>query len=151
MPVDEQTFLANVERLMELKELEEQITREQTEIRAEIGEYLESRAAKSWGGQVHGREIKVTRQERVHVTYDDDLLRQRLGARYRQVIGLDRKLLSAREDEVLQWLGDRAFEVARVDRAKVKEALERGDVATDEFRGAFERKVSYVVTLQVTK
>lgn len=147
--MDEQTFLANVERLMELKELEEQIAREQAEIRAEIGQYLEGRSAKSWVGQVHGREIRVTRQERVQVTYDEPLLRQRLGDRFRQVIGLDRKLLTAREDEVLQWLGDRAYEVAHVDRSKVKEALERGDVSSDEFKGAFERKVTYTVALQV--
>lgn len=149
MGLDEADFLANVQRLMELKELEEHIAREQAEIRAEIAAFLGARGATVWNGQVHGQSVKVTRQERAQITYNEPLLRERLGERYRLVLGLDRKAVTAREDEILQWLGDRALEVARVDRNKVKSALEAGTVSPDEFRGAFERKVSYTAALQV--
>jgi hypothetical protein len=149
--MDEAEFLASVARLMELKELEAQIAQEQAEVRAELAAFLESRAVKGWSGQIMGRPVRVTRQERTQITYDEDLLRQRLGERYRLVIGLDRKRLAQREEEVLRWLGDHAPEVCTVDREKVRAALEKGECSSDEFRGAFERKVTYTVALQTEK
>jgi hypothetical protein len=147
--MDEQTFLANLTRLMELKELEAQIEAEQREIRGEIAAYLEARSVKIWTGQLMGKGVKVTRQERVQIRYDEKLLRERLGDRYREIISLDRKLLASRESEVFQWLGEHALEVSKVDRQKVKEALERGGVDPEAFRGTFERQVSQTVALQV--
>lgn len=149
--MDEAAFLATVARLMELKELEAQIVQEQAEVRAELSEFLESRAQKGWSGQIMGRPVRVTRQERTQITYNEELLRQRLGDRYRMIIGLDKKRLTEREDEVLRWLGDHAVEVGRVDRDKVKAALEQGACSSDEFRGTFERKVTYTVALQLTE
>lgn len=145
--VDEAEFQANVARLLELRELEQQIAAEQKEIREEIGRYLEARALKGWNGQVLGQQVRVVRQERSQVTYNEALLQQRLGERYRSLLSLDRKEMTKREAEVMAWLGDHALEVARVDRNKVKTAMESGEVKPEEFKGAFERTVTYTVAL----
>jgi len=92
--------------------------------------------------------VKLQRHERVRIEYDDDLLRNRLGDdAWLMLSSIDRNKLKQHEQELPVWLGSYYGQIASLDRRKVRDAVEKGQVDSDLFKGAFTKDSQEVVSI----
>lgn len=145
---------------MELEELIEEILfiraqmaemeEEERNLRQQVSELMKQREmAQAQVETTHGK-VKVRRNQQVKITYNDELLRQRLGnERFRALSTVDRNKLKQHWEQLPGWLGERFFDIATLDRHKIKEAVEGGRIEGNLFAGAFKKETQEIVSISV--
>lgn len=139
-----------VEEILFIRSQIAEMEEEEKNLRQQVSELLKQRdVSVTQVDTTHGK-VKVRRNQQVKISYNDELLRQRLGSeRYRALSTVDRGKLKQYWDQLPAWLGERFLEVATVDRHKVKEAIEAGQVEGSLFAGAFKKETTEVVAISV--
>ena len=146
--------------MLELEELIEEILfirsqiaemeEEEKNLRQQVSELMKLRnLSQSQVDTTHGK-VKVRRNQQIKITYNDELLRQRLGNdRFRALSTVDRNKLKQHWEQLPTWLGDHFFDIATLDRHKIKEAVEGGRVEGSLFAGAFKKETQEIVSISV--
>ncbi len=146
--------------MLELNELVEEILfvrsqiaemeEEEKNLRQQVSELMkQGNMGQAYVDSTHGK-VKVRRNQQVKISYDDELLRQRLGdERFCALSTVDRNKLRKVWDQLPVWLGDRFLDVATLDRHKIKDAIEGGRVEGSLFAGAFKKETQEVVSIMV--
>lgn len=137
------TVTPNVERLLvrylQIQDEMRQLDEEKASLNRQLCEHMAGYRQPCWFPTVAGQTLKIRVRHEVQVLYDEDLLRQRLGERYVQILRADptkvRRHLAAVED-LLRPALDR---VGSPDRDRVRTAVESGIVPRDAFSGAYEK------------
>ncbi len=109
--------------------------------------HMQALNANEWLPRVDGRLFKVRYRHAVNIDYDEDALRQRLGERYRHVLGPDLRKLRYHLDEVTPLLESQMEVIGSPVPDKVKAAVEAGLIRADEFKGAFEKTEKHYITV----
>ncbi len=122
-----------------LQEQERYIRERKGELQQRLAEHMKSLRASVWMPSVEGNLYKVLYRKSMRVDYDEALLSERLGNRYRSLLRPDIKKIRAHLDAVEPQLQTVLDLVGSPDPEKVKEAVEAGVVTTDEFKGAFKK------------
>ena len=128
-----------LKRYLEIQETEKALKEEKRALQAMIAEYMGRGGTDQWLPTIDGEPLKIRRSVRVKVEYDEDLLRERLGPKYVELLAPNAKKMAQRNAEVVQALGPLLAEVGSVDRDRVRAAVERGTIRVEEFSGAFEK------------
>jgi hypothetical protein len=129
--------------LQQLDALQDQ----KNELRQEIQQRL--LAAGRAGAEIEsdGKVLKATVRTRRVVEYDQALLRERLGERYRLVLAPDMRKIKANLEAVEPLLGPVIEECGSPSQDRVRDAIESGALQREDFRGAFsseDRSTLYV-------
>jgi hypothetical protein len=136
-------------RYLQIQDETRRLDDEKARLKDRLANHLADFTELFWFPVVAGRPVRVRVQHATEVTYNEELLRQRLGERYLKILKADpgkiRRHLSAVE-ELLQPALDL---VGSPHRDQVRAAVERGDVPKDAFAGAFEKVTR--TTIAVTR
>lgn len=130
-------LLSVLSRYLAIQQEERRLQEEKDGLQKRLADYMEAGGMGQWFPEVGGQRLLVRYRKTVRVEYDEEMLRARLGDRYRALLRPDiRKIkrnLEAVEPSlsgVLELVGSPAPE-------KVKEAVASGRVKVEEFAGAF--------------
>ncbi len=122
-----------------LQREERELRERKGELQKQLAAHMESLGASVWMPSVEGRHYKVRYRKSVRVTYDESLLRERLGDRYPALLAPDLKKLRNHLDAVEPYLRDVLDLVGSPTPDKVKAAIQSGQVALDDFKDAFSK------------
>lgn len=129
--------------LQQLDALQEQ----KDELRREIQERMLADGRAGAEIESGGKVLKATVRTRRVVEYDEVLLRERLGERYRLVLAPDMRKIKANLEAVEPLIGPLIEQCGSPSQERVREAIESGALQREDFRGAFsseERSTLYV-------
>ena len=140
------------ELLVELRQIQQRIEameRDKADVRAKIQTLLEQLGHDdSYVRLDHGPVgLKLKTQEKVD--YDEAVLSDRLGDRYRHILVPDLKKVRRHIDDVGVLLEPKLDLIGTPSRDRVEEAIREGLVDASEFRGAFRKTTK--TTLYVSK
>ena len=93
-----------------------------------------------WAPVVAGTPVKVRYARETVVEYDEPVLRERLGERYVHVVRPDPRKIRSHLAELEPLLAPALARIGTPDRDRVRAAVERGLVRTEEFAGAFRKQ-----------
>ncbi|MGE5653689.1 MAG: hypothetical protein ACM3ZQ_05395 [Bacillota bacterium] len=139
-----------IEEILFIRSQMAEMEEEEKNLRQQVSELMKQRdMAQAQVETTHGK-VKVRRNQQVKITYDDELLRQRLGnERFRALSTVDRNKLKQHWEQLPAWLGEHFFDIATLDRHKVKEAVEGGRIEGGIFAGAFKKETQEIVSISV--
>jgi len=121
-------------------------------LKEKLALHMRSLNATEWMPEVEGRLFKVRYRHATVVEYDEEALRQRLGARYRHVLSPDPRKVRRHLGEVAPLLEPSLDVIGSPVPDKVKEAIASGVVSADEFKGAFKKTdKEYITVSQPTR
>ena len=141
-------FQADLTRYVTLRDQIAELEAERKDLSERLALHMRAEGADERVVSVDGRDLTVKRLEFVTVTYDEARLRERLGDRYPETLGIDVKKLRAKEQHVREWLGSHLDEVSSPERRRVRRLVESGQATPSEFEGAFVRKVKHAVAVK---
>ncbi|MFH1530261.1 MAG: hypothetical protein ABIK09_05930 [Pseudomonadota bacterium] len=136
---------AMLTRYAELLDLEARIRDEKAGLRELIDRAMADRGLERFQTRVGDQGFKVSRREKVEVTYDEALLASRLGDRYRSILAVDTKKVRKHLAKVESLLEPRLDLVGTPSRDKVREAIASGALEVGDFAGTFEKTVTPMV------
>ena len=137
-----------LKRYIDIQAEQARLQDEKSQLQETLKAFLAPTGGTQWQVALADSRLKVVYREKTDVEYNEDVLRQRLGERYKMILSPDvRKIktglagLKGALDPYLQQIGS-------PDSEKVREAVQSGLIATDEVRGAFvkHRRQSVAVT-----
>jgi hypothetical protein len=126
-------------RYLRIQDEARRLDEEKAQLKDRLASHLAGFTEPFWFPVVAGQPLKIRVQHAVDFTYNEELLRQRLGERYTEILRPDpakiRRHLAAVEDLLRPALNL----VGSPHRDQVRVAVERGAVPKDAFAGAFEK------------
>ena len=125
-----ESIMAEMETLEEKKQA----------LRATIITALDRAGLEDHSLNVEGRTFRCTLKRQTKVTYDENLLRSRLGDRYRSILAPDPGKIRKHMEKIAPLLEPRLDLVGSPSRELVKQRVSEGTVRIGEFAGAFEKK-----------
>ena len=125
---------------------------EQHTLRDVIARYMQTRQKTHWQTLVDAEEVGIRCIPQTVVTYDEPLLRERLGNRYAEILEIDIKKLKDNLADVTSLLSPALDRIGTPSREKVRDAIETGGLDPNLFKGAFTKteKLQFAVS-QVKK
>lgn len=146
--VEMQDLQSLLERVLTLRQEIGQLEREEQDVREQVGAWMRANGRQLINAQTSAGMLKVRRDERVKITYDEELIRQRLGqAVFLQLLSPDWQKARREATSLPEWLGSHYAAIAALDRHKVKAAVESGQVDAAAFAGAFTRESKEIVSI----
>ena len=136
--------------LLQLKEIEDQLVplnEKRESIRQQIIDCMKQSGTEKESAKLGDTVFFLKKRTVSKVSYSEELLRQRLGDRYKNILDIDSKKLKKNSDQVLNLLGDAILQVGSVSKDKVKAAIDAGVVSVSDFDGAFEKTVKDYLTV----
>ena len=124
-------------RYLEIQAEERRLRDEKRELQEALMAHLADLEGDYWNPVLAGETLVVHYTRSVEVDYDEELLRKRLGDRYRRILKPDLKKLKAHLDEVESCLEPVLDTIGSPHPDKVRSAVLGGVVSKEEFRGAF--------------
>lgn len=138
---------ALLNRYLQIQDETKRLDEEKARLKERLVGHLTGFNDPIWSPVVAGQALRIHVHHIVDVTYNEELLRQRLGERYLQILKPDptkvRRHLAAVEDLLRPALDL----VGSPQRDQVRTAVERGAVPKDAFAGAFEKVSRTIVTV----
>jgi len=121
-------------------------------LRDVIARYMQTRQKTHWQTLVDAEEVGIRCIPQTVVTYDEPLLRERLGNRYAEILEIDIKKLKDNLADVTSLLSPALDRIGTPSREKVRDAIETGGLDPNLFKGAFTKteKLQFAVS-QVKK
>ncbi|MCF7847751.1 MAG: hypothetical protein K9M45_02785 [Kiritimatiellales bacterium] len=139
--------MENVELTEEIKSVLEEYTRLQQQeqelkerkhaLQEKLKAHLRGDAKKVWYPEIGGKRLKINYRSVSHVEYDEELLRTRLGDRYKTILELNMRKLKAELPNLGSELEPLLDRIGSPSAEKVKAAIESGVASPGDFRGAF--------------
>jgi hypothetical protein len=145
--------IAALRRYLELQDQERRIREEKHRIQQQLITHLGSPKSPwtAWTTAVDGHGIQVCcRRDEVY-TYNDVVLRERLGARYGTILAPDPRKIRRNLDLVAPLLSTVMNDVGSPDPQRIRHALKQGLLARDDFAGAYRRSVRHRVTVRTAR
>ncbi|MBN2451190.1 MAG: hypothetical protein JXR77_12420 [Lentisphaeria bacterium] len=130
-----------LQRYLAIQVEQDRLQQEKAQLRDQLKACLAGEEHRAFAATIGGVPIRVSYSRREEVRYDDDLLRERLGPRYADVARPDLRRLRHHLEEIEPLLTPALAVIGAVDRDRVREAIARGVVRAEEFRGAFRRQM----------
>lgn len=128
-----------LERYLQIQDETRQLDEEKAQLKERLAAHLASFTEPFWFPRVAGQPLKIRVLHTTDVTYNEELLRQRLGERYTQILRPDPAKIRRHLAEVEGLLRPALDLVGSPQRDQVRLAVERGAVPKDAFVGAFEK------------
>ena len=139
---------ASLTRYIEIQRAEAKLKREKAELAERLNRHLQLSGAKEWFTKVDRSQLKITARKWEKCEYDEELLKGRLGDRYKKILRPDGKKIWRRKEEVAVVLGDFLEEVGVPDPRIINNAIYEGLIDRAEVDGAVKKTERRYVTVQ---
>jgi len=137
VPESTPEILETLARYVALQEQERHLKEEKAELQGRLRTHMAPSGCSKWIVEAGGQKLKVACHTKTEIEYDEDLLASRLGERYKAILSPSLKKIRAALPRLGAYLEPVLAQVGSPDPEKVRAAVERGDVSTSEFDGAF--------------
>ena len=124
-------------RYLLIQKTMKQLEDERQALRDHLVRHMNQHRRTLWQTKVDDTEVNVRCQPLTTITYNEPLLRERLGARYVEILDVDLKKLKDRIEDVKPLLAPLLPFVGTPSREKVRDAIESGRLETSAFEGAY--------------
>lgn len=130
-----------------IQQEERDLRERKTALQQKLKDHLAGYQFLVWKTHAGEAPVKVRYSRKTQVQYDEDLLRRRLGVRYRQILSPDPKKLKRLTTEQQTLLDPVMDMIGTPDAERVKAAIQQGVMKPEEFKDAFSKqdKVSVAV------
>ncbi len=128
--------------LQEYRQVESEIAameEERQSLRARIVEVMTAAGKDHVSLTVGNEPLFLVLEKRSEITYNENLLRERLGDKYIDILDPDPRKLRRYPPEMRDALIPFLDQVGSPSRDRIRDAIERGDVQQSAFEGAFEK------------
>lgn len=119
----------------------EQMGKDRASIERALAEQLGDRSRGSWELTADGKKVRVNVQKQTAIEYDEEMLRKRLDDRYEAILKPDLEKIAPVLDQIEACFDHILNLIGTPSPDKVREAIEEGLVAREEFDGAFRKTV----------
>lgn len=126
-------------RYLQIQDETRRLDEEKARLKDRLAGHLAGFVEPFWFPVVAGQPLRVRVHHATDFTYNEELLRQRLGERYLQILKPDPAKIRRHLSEVEELLRPALDLVGSPQRDQVRLAVERGAVPKDAFAGAFEK------------
>jgi hypothetical protein len=137
------TMTPEIERLLtrylQIQDEMRRLDEEKTALNDRLCTHLTQFPGPFWFPTVGGQALKIRVRHDEHFVYNEELLRQRLGERYAQILKADPAKVRRHLGEIEDLLRPALGLVGTPNRERVRTAVEAGVVPRDAFTGAFEK------------
>ena len=134
-------------RYLHIQQEEKRIEEEKRQLRQELTSLLGAGDPYLWNPVVLGMRLSVHHRVTTSITYNEQLLLQRLGERYVKILSPDQFKLRRNLGAVEQYLEPALTLIGSPNRDKVRTAIETGIVKKEEFEGAFEKTLKHQIVV----
>ena len=129
-----------LKRYLEIQRQDHELQEEKALLQKVLTGHLSKCADGFWFPVVDGTELKVRFARDTDIEYDENLLRSRLGEKYKCLLKPDLRKIRQHLSELEEILSPVLDKVGSPDRDKVKTAIANGDVSREAFSGAFKKE-----------
>ena len=126
-------------RYLQIQDESRRLDEEKARLRERLAGHLAGFTELFWFPVVAGQPLRIRVQHTTDFSYDEELLRQRLGERYVEILKPDPTKIRRHLPAVEALLRPALDLVGSPQREQVRVAVERGAVPKDAFAGAFEK------------
>jgi hypothetical protein len=134
-------------RYLQIQDETRRLDEEKGRLKGRLAGHLAGFTEPFWFPVVAGQALKIRVHHDTDFTYNEELLRQRLGERYPQILKPDPTKVRRHLAEVEELLRPALDLVGSPHRDQVRLAVERGAVPKDAFAGAFEKVSRTAITV----
>ena len=138
-----------IRRYMEIQREMARLEQEKEELRDLIVKELDGQVPASWRPTLDAKPLVVMHGYRTTVKYEEDILRERLGDRYHEILEIDGTKIRKNCELVRPYLEAVLNQVGTPQAARVEAAIRSGAVTPDEFRGAFRKTITPFVSIRI--
>ena len=140
---------AAIRRYIEIQREMARLEQEKEDLRNLIAKELDGQVPASWRSTLDAKPLVIMHGFRTTVKYDEDILRERLGDRYREILEIDGTKIRKNRELVRPLLESILDQVGTPQAARVESAIRSGSVTADEFRGAFKKTTTPFVSIRL--
>ena len=140
-----------IRRYQQIQQEIARLEKERESLRDLLVKELEGKVPAKWHSSVDGKPILVVHEYKTSVRYDEQLLKERLGAKYMDILEIDgtkirknRELLRPLLVPVLDKIGTPAS-------SRVENAVRSGSIAVSDFQGAFRKIVTPYISIRADR
>ncbi len=135
-------------RYLEIQAEMHRLSEEKGRLRDTLLAHVADARGRFWFPVVGGQKLMVAVRRKVEIDYDEDVLRRRLGDRYVQILKPDTRKMRKRLDDIEDTLAPVLALIGSPHPDKVRAAVESGAVSTEEFQGAFTKRLKESLTVR---
>lgn len=140
---------ASIRRYMEIQREMARLEKEKEQIRDALVKELSGNVPAVWHPMVDGRPLAVTHGHRTMVRYDEQILRERLGEKYAEILEIDGTKIRKNRELVRPLLASVLDRIGTPSAARVETAIKSGALTTEVFRGAFQKTVTPFLSVRI--
>ena len=129
-----------LKRYLEIQRQDHELQEEKALLQKVLSEHLSKSPEGFWFPVVDGTELKVRFARDTEIEYDENLLRSRLGEKYKCLLKPDLRKIRQHLPELEEVLSPVLDKVGSPDRDRVRTAIDNGDVKREVFSGAFRKE-----------
>lgn len=132
---------------LEIQDEEKRVEERKSSLKSELLDALAGHGDGMWLPVVDNLPLKVRIVRDTAITYNEKLLRERLGEKYKDILSPDihkiRRHLADLEEVLQPFIG----KLGKPDRTKIRKAVEKGEIPTESFTGAFKKSPRNLVAI----
>ena len=126
-----------LKRYVEIQEEVAKLETEKKQCREVLMAYMRETEQSLWSASLDSKQVTVRYYPKTTITYDEELLKQRLGDKYLLLLEPDLSKLKTHLHDVAPLLQPMLQQIGSPSREKVKAAVEAGTIDRKAFEGAF--------------
>ena len=140
-----------IRRYLQIQQEIVRLDEERERLRDMLVKELEGKFPSKWHSTIDGKPILVVHEYKTSVRYDEQLLRARLGMRYKDILEIDGTKIRKNRELVRPLLAPVLDRIGTPAASRVEEAVKSGVVAVADFQGAFSKVVTPYISIRVDK
>ena len=137
-----------IRRYMQIQREIAQLENEKEQLRNMLAKELEGKVPTRWHSTIDGKPILVVHELKTDVRYDEKLLRERLGAKYTEILEIDGAKIRKNRELVRPLLASVLDTIGTPAPSRVKAAVRSGLLAVEDFKGAFKKSVTPYISIR---
>ena len=140
--------VALIRRYMQIQREIATLEQEKERLRESLVNGLEGKVPPRWHSEIDGKPILVVHRRKTTVRYDEQLLRDRLGDKYAEILEIDGTKIRKNRELVRPLLAPVIDYVGTPAAARVEAAIRSGTLPMEAFKGAFKKTHSPYISIQ---
>ena len=140
-----------IRRYQQIQQEIARLEKERESLRDLLVKELEGKVPAKWHSSVDGKPILVVHEYKTSVRYDEQLLKERLGAKYMDILEIDGTKIRKNRELVRSLLAPVLDKIGTPAPARVENAVRSGLLAISDFQGAFRKVVTPYISIRSRK
>ena len=140
-----------IRRYQQIQQEIARLEEERERLRDLLVKELDGKFPSKWHSTIDGKPILVVHEYKTSVRYDEPLLRERLGTRYRDILEIDGAKIRKNRELVRPLLASVLDKIGTPAASRVEEAVKSGLVSVVDFQGAFRKVVTPYISIRADK